>query len=417
MADADFSKYSDEELERIASGSNTQSQSPPQETGFFKKLGQGYLNYAGGALRGMGQAAGDLGASALNAPISGLEYFSGHKIPHVPHPHLINEQPSSLGESVGQNLGQLTGGLALPGGAGVKAAQLAGKGYSALRAGKELPLIVKLLTGIGGGAAEGALGNEDNRMLGAELGGLLGGAGQGATSAIKSLRSMKSSNIAKHVSNEVNRINEHFNNKFEGALEAGEQAGANKFLKGESSNIQLLKKDGNAKNVYALEKFNQSPTLKGAHEAQRDLAKIERKYKNSQDNKQETDIYKAALKAKNRVLQKISEAFEKSGATEHGDIYHNARAEYLNEAVPYIESPAITGLLGRTKAGVQTVRPGEFADKLLKEEEFLARVGEKHPGLIKRERIKKLTKHPLAHLGAGVAIGSLPYEIRKLLGH
>lgn len=387
-----------------------------EHPGFLKSLGQGYLNYAGGALRGMGQAAGDLGASAINAPIQGLEYLSGHKIPHVPHPHLINENPGSFGESLGQGLGQVAGGFMLPGGAGLKAASLAGKGYQALRAGKELPLIGKLLAGMGGGAAEGALGNEGHRALGAELGGLLGGAGQGASSAINALRSMKSSNIAKHVSNEVQRINEHFNDRFEGALEAGEKAGANQFLKSESSNLQLLKKDGNAKNVYALEKFNQNPTLKGAHEAQRDLGKIERKYKNSQDNKQESDIYKAALKAKNRILQKISESFEKAGAKEHGDTYHGARAEYLQEAVPYIESPAVKGLL-KGKGGVQTVRPGEFADKLLKEEEFLARAGNKHPGLLKREKVKKITKHPLAHVGVGLAIGSLPYEIRRLLEH
>ncbi len=411
MADKDYSKYSNEELLKIAQGAGSQSSHEEEEQpGFFKRLGQGYLNYAGGALRGMGQGLGDLGASAINAPISGIEYLSGHKLPHVPHPHLLNEHPGSFGESLGQTLG-------LPGGAAIKGAQWANKGYQALRAGKELPLLGKLLAGSIGGAAEGALGNEGHRMLGAEVGGLLGGAGQGAMSAVKALRSMKSSNIAKHVSDEVNRINEHFQNKFENALIGGEEAGANKFLKGEKANLELLKKEGNAKHVYALEKFNQNPTLKGAHEAQRDLAKIERKYKNSQENKLESDIYKAALKSKNRVLQKISEAFEKSGAHEHGQNYHNARGEYLQEAVPYIESPAVRGLLGRTKAGVQTVRPGEFADKILKEEEFLARSGEKHPGLLKREKAKKITKHPLAHLGAGVAIGSLPYEIRKLLGH
>jgi len=394
----------------------SQSEQQPEEPGFFKKLGRGYLNYAGGALRGMGQAVGDLGASTLNAPISGLEYLSGHKIPHVPHPNLINEHPGSLGESVGQTLGQLAGGFALPGGAGVKAAQLAGKGYSALRAGKELPLIGKLLAGSMGGAAEGALGNEENRTLGAELGGLLGGAGQGVASGINLAKNIRSKNIAQHVSDEVARMNQHFSNRFESALQGGEEAGANKFLKGEKTNLQLLKKEGNAKHVYALEKFNENPTLKNAHEAQRDLAKIERKYKNSQDNKLETDIYKTALKTKNRLLQKISEAFEKSGAKEHGESYHSARGEYLTEAVPYLESPAIQGLLGRGKSGAQTVRPKEFADKLLKEESFLARAGERHPGLLQREKTKKILKHPVTKLGAVGAASYLPYEIQKLLG-
>jgi len=60
MADIDFSKYSNEELMRIAQGAQgggqQASQQESEQPGFLKSLGQGYMNYAGGALRGMGQA-------------------------------------------------------------------------------------------------------------------------------------------------------------------------------------------------------------------------------------------------------------------------------------------------------------------------------------------------------------------------
>jgi hypothetical protein len=394
-----------------------------EEPGFFKRLGRGYLNYAGGSLRGMGQAAGDLGASVLNAPIQLTEYLSGHQLPHVPHPHLINEHPESLGESIGQTLGQFSGGMMLPGGAGLKAAQLAGKGYSALRAGKQLPLIGKLLAGGAGGAAEGALGNEDNRMLGAELGGILGGAGQGVSSAINAYKGVKSSNIAKQISNEMSRLNEHFSDRFTGHLNAGEEAGANKFLKAErGAKIPLLKKAGEGKLAYGLEKFNENPTLANAHKAQSDLNKIVTKYSRSKEGSLESDVHAEALKLKNRMLQKISEAFEKSGAKEHGAGYNQARVDYATEAAPYLNSPAIGGLLGRNKRGVQTVRPSQFADKLLQEEDFMAQASHKHPELLQREKLNKIKKSHLGHMiAAGVAgaAGStlLPYEIRKLLGH
>lgn len=423
MGDIDLSKYSNEELMQIAGGSQKGKSSLNQdEPGFLKRLGKGYLNYAGGALRGMGQSIGDLGASALNAPISGLEYLSGHKLPHVPHPNLINENPDSLGQSVGQALGQVSGALALPGGAGLKAAQLAGKGYTALRSGKQLPLIGKLLAGGLGGAGEGALGNENNRLLGAELGGLLGSAGYAIPAGIKFVGSIGSKNIAKQVGDEVSRLGEHFNQRFTGHLQAGEEAGANKFLRSEKANIALLKKSGEGKLAYGLEKFNENPTLTNAHKAQSDLNKVVNKYSKSKEGSLESDVYDEALKLKNRLLKKISESFEKANVKDHGLGYQKTRADYATEAGPYLNSKAINDLLGRNKRGSQTLRPKEFADKLLQDEAFLSQAGHKHPDLLRREKYNKLTKsHLFNTLAAGTAGAAaatfLPYEIRKLLGH
>ena len=424
----DYSKYSNEELEKIANGSNNQAQVQTQtEPGFFKSLGQGYLNYAGGAFRGMGQAIGDLGASVINAPISGIEYLSGHKLPHVPHPHFINENPESFGESLGQTLGQLSGGLAFPGGAALKAAQLAGKGYNAIRAGKQLPLIGKLLAGSAGGAIEGGLGNEDDRILGAEIGALLGGAGQGAASAIKFSRGIKSKNIAKDVTRTYNNFEKNFEQRFVPSLIAGEEAGANKFLKPEKANLTILKKAGGTDKktgtkdlVYALEQYNINPTLTNAHYAQRDLNKLANFHKHSVEGTAERKAYTEALKLKNRLLQQISSAFEKSGTKLQGDDYSNARIDYAKEFGPYLNSKAIANLLGKNIQKTQTLRPGKFADKLLEEENFLAQAGHKHPELLQREKTKKTLANSIVQkaLGGAALVGGgfLPYQVAKLLG-
>lgn len=417
----DYSKFSDEELEKIAAGAGN-AVTPQDETGglgqYLKGLGKGIANFGGGAMRGTGQAIGDLGASAINWPIEGAEYLSGHKLPHVPHPHLINENPESMSESIGQILGHALGGFALPGGAVLKGTQLANKGYQALRAGKELPLLGKLLAGSAGGALEGAAGNEDNRNLGAKVGALLGGGAQGLSSAYRMGMDMKSKNIAKDIQKEVKRLEEHFNARFTNHLQSGEEAGANQFLRSEKADIKLLKRAGEGKLAYGIEKFNENPTLTNAHKAQSDLNKIVAKYAKSKSGTIKEDVYDEALKLKNRLLQKISEAFEKSGAKPHGEGYQQARIDYATQAAPYRDSEAIKGLLGKNPKGVQTVRPNQFADKLLQEEEFLAQVGKKHPSLLHREKTKSLIKHPVTKLGSVAAIASLPlsYEIKKLLG-
>lgn len=392
-----------------------------EELGFLKSLGRGYVNYAGGALRGMGQSVGDLGASAINWPISGIEHLTGAHIPHVPHPHLINEHPESFGESLGQTLGQLTGGLALPGSAGMKAAQLAGRGYNAVRGGQQLPFIARLLAGSAGGAAEGALGNEENRALGAEVGGALGGLGHAIPAAINFGKSISSKNIAKNIQDEVARLGGHFNELFTGHINAGEEAGANKFLRGERGNVALLKKAGEGKLAYGLEKFNENPTLSNAHKAQSDLNRIVTKYSHSKEGSLESDVHAEALKLKNRLLKKIAESFEKSDAKEHGAGYQQARVDYANGMGPYLNSPAINSLLGKNRRGMQTVRPKEFADKLLKEEEFLAQAGHKHPDLLRREQYNKLKNNKAAGaIGAGltgaVASRFLPYDFLSALG-
>lgn len=426
MADKDLSKYSNEELMRIAQGASSQSIAR-EEPGFWSNLGHGVLNFGSGAARGIGQGIGDLGASVLNAPIQLTEYLSNRHLPHVPHPHLINEHPESLSESIGQTLGQIGSGFALPGGAAIKGAQLANRGYQALRAGKELPIVGKLMAGGLGGAAEGALGNEENRTLGAEIGSILGGGTQGAKMAINAVRGMKSKNIAKDITDTYKNFEKNFEQRFNPSLEAGEEAGANKFLKTQKGNLTILKKAGGTDKksgtkdlVYALEQYNANPTLKNAHYAQRDLNKFANIHKYAPQGTAERKAYEESLKLKNRLLQQISEAFEKSGAKEHGEIYSKARTDYATEFGPYLNSKAISDLLGKNPSRTRKIRPSKFADKLLEEEEFLAQAGKNHPQLLRREKYNMLKENPFAR---GALIGTsalatpfLPYAISKALG-
>jgi hypothetical protein len=392
-----------------------------EQEGLLQSLGHGYKNYAKGVLHGAGQAIGDIGSSAINYPISLAERVSGNQLPHVPHPNLINKNPESFGESLGQTLGQAFGGLAVPGGAALKGAQLAEKGYQALRAGRELPALGKMIGAGLGGAAEGYLGNEENRPLGAKIGAALGAGGQGIASGLNFAKSLKSKNIAKSITDEMNRLKGHFGEVFSSHLHEGEQAGANRFLKHQPVNQSLFKKAGESKQLHALEEYNANPTLSNAHEAQSDLNKLLSKYAFKKENKVDRDIYKEALKTKNRLLQQISDAFEKSGRSSHGAGYQNARIDYANELGPYLNSPSIKALTGRGNRGISTLRPNKFADKLLQEEEFLTQSGSKHPELLAREKYNKLKGSKLAHgvaLGAagGLAANFLPHHIRKILG-
>lgn len=395
-----------------------------EEPGFLNKLGKGYLNYAGGALRGMAQGAGDLGASAINWPISGIEQLLGAQLPHVPHPDLINKHPNSLGESLGQSLGQITGGMVLPGGAGFKAAQLANKGYQGLRAGKQLPLIGKLLAGTAGGALEGAAANEENRGTGAKIGAAFGGLGHAVPAAINFAKQATSKNLAKQIQNEFSNLNQHFGERFSSHIAAGEQAGANKFLRPERVDTQLLKKGGNGDLVYHLEKFNTKPTLENAHGAQSALGALERKYAMAPKGTVGADIHKEALKAKNRLLQKISQSFERAGVPEHAEGYHQSRSDFAANAAPYLNNPTIAGLLGRaSKTGEQTVRPKKFAELFFQDvkpkEKFLSRKGDKHKELLQREKINSLLESKtgkMAAIAAGGALGSyLPHFITKAM--
>jgi len=185
-----------------------------------------------------------------------------------------------------------------------------------------------------------------------------------------------------------------------------------------------LKKDNNGDLVYHLEKFNADPTLRSAHAAQSALGRLENKYSMAPKGTIHADIHKEALKVKNRLLQKIAQGFEKAGVPEHGEGYSQSRVDFAKEAAPYLNNPTIRGLLGRaSKTGQQTVRPKKFAelffDDVKPKEDFLSKVGEQHPTLLRREKLNTFSNSKTGKLAAlaagGFALPYLPHFIAKAL--
>ena len=140
-----------------------------KDSGFLQKA----WDYEKSYLLGLGQGAGNAGASILNWPIQGAEYLSGKKLPHVPHPDFINEYyPNSTPGNIGKGIGNFIGGVAVPVGGPTRA------GYNALRAISGIKgALSRVVTGAGTGALAGAATNEGNRLEAGVLGGAFGAAG------------------------------------------------------------------------------------------------------------------------------------------------------------------------------------------------------------------------------------------------
>lgn len=420
----DYSKYSDEELQKIAAGDYQHGE---PEHGALYNLASDTGSFLKGAGKGALQSVGDIGASVLNAPLDTFDYLTGTNLPKVPHPDLLNPNPESASENVGQKIGELLGGIGLPGGAGLKAVQYANKGYKALKGGKELGLAGKLLAGSAGGAAEGTLTNE-NRFEGGAAGATFGAAGHAIPASYKYLKSATANNIADEITRNVKGLKQVAHEKFTEALKVGEEAGANQFLRRQAADFELLKKagtNGGKKGekdlLHAFVEYNRNPTLTNAHYAQRDLNKLTEKYKGASPGTLEGKAYKEALRLKNNILQKMSVAYEVADVKHAGKLYSDTRENYAKYLGPYLDNPAIakfmTGKLRKEKLADAILNE---AGKVSKGENFIASKGDVLPGLERREKLKKLAPYAQkAAIGAGgvAAAGiGLPYAIKKILG-
>lgn len=407
MASHDFSHLSNEELLRMYqehpdnSAPNKSIENEAQDPSLLKNLAQGYGNYVKGVVKGGSQALGDIGASVGNLGISGIEKALGKHFPRIPHPHLLEGESPALGESIGQKVGGLTPYL-IPGLSGYKAASLAPN------------LISKFLAGTGTGAAAGYATNEDNRNLGALTGAIGGAVGVGVPAAFKMANALRSKNIASNVIKTKKALEHSYGINFEKTLNKAEDAGVNRFIYPQKGNISLLKKGGDSKLVYALEKYNKDPTIRTAHDAQKDLNKYITSLMGTKKGTLESDALKEATKLKNRILGKIHESLQKTQSPHLADEYHNLRMGYKEDLGPYLQSKTIQQL----EKG--KIRPGKFANKLLEEEEFIAKKSKNHPDLLRREKVNAFTGSKIGQgiLGGAGAIGGglLPYEISKLLG-
>lgn len=415
----DYSKYSDEELFQMLNGGGGVSTKTP--TSSYSPSSRGFGE---SFLRGAGQSIGDTAASAINWPIQGIEKLTGKQFGRAPHPQLINENPESMSENLGQLLGGLAGGFAIPGGAAVKGAQLANKGYQLLKGGKELGILGKTLAGTSAGALEGAAGYEPNRGLGAAFGGTVGGASTGIPAVYNFAKSIKSKNIIKNVKDKVNELKIDYNNRFSSPLNKGEELGANQFLKPIKYDESLLKKGGDSKIVYSVEKYNKNPTLNNAHNAQSDLNKIFSKYSKSPTGTLERDKADLALALKNDLLMKIRTAMNKTENIPHAanenpgtglfNEYQSTREGYARDLGPYLNSPTVKRIIKKTPS----IRDEKAADKLLREEDFMATAGQNHPDLLRREIFNNLKKNKALGItvGVGAGLGLLPEFLSKLGG-
>lgn len=370
-----------------------------EQPGLLGKALEGYKNYAGGILRGAGQGFGDIGASVGNLGISGLEHLSGRKLPHIPHPNLINEHPGSFGESVGQTLGQLVPAIT-PGVGGFKAASLIGKGA---------PAVAKLLAGAGAGAATGYASNEDNRNLGAGLGaagGLLGAAAPIA-------KSFTLGSIGKNISKLEKEKSAKYREIYDSILkrgESGEKLNIPDMIKNPNEKTNILFEHADTKLLKSIRRFEANPTLKNAHEAQSDLGKIKRAVELKQLSQKplasgENNVPSIAGNLQKRIHGVMQQHFVDTGKQDLAKEYQQATKGYAKEVVPF-KNEAI----GEFKKGESS--HAELAKSLLANKKFIKSSAAKEiPGFHLRSRLE-----PSIRFGKNAAKGLAIVEALKHAG-
>lgn len=366
--------YSKIGLDNFDDSQYATNEKPIQDEGIIKNLGRGLL-------RGAGQTLGDIGASVLNYPIEKLESFTGKQIPHIPHPNLINQEPTGLAETIGQNVGQLGASFAIPFGAAGRVAKLL----------KSAPGLVRGLGAAGTGALEGYLGSEDNRKLGGVTGGLIGGAATAIPALVKAGKAYTSEGIAKDIIKRFNKLKKEYNVKYDTLLEKASEEAPTKKLKSTLVNRDLFIKGGFNKDLHALDKFNQNPTLENAHRAQSALGSIARESK-AKGGDLNFDISKSANIARDNLKNQIIENLQKIKNKKYHEEYKQLSENYKKDVVPYLESPTITKL---TTKKPNKLHPRYAYKGLINEEETLSALGQHHPKLRQREILENVMKNTI----------------------
>ena len=371
---------------------------PSEEMQAFIKTDEGIIKpFLRGTVKGAGQTLGDIIASTVNYPIEKLESYTGKQYPHVPHPNLINQEPVSTAESIGQNIGEFGSAFAIPGGVSLRVAK-------ALRA---APGLIRGFGSAGAGALEGYLGHEDNRQLGGVLGGVLGGTATAIPALLKAAKNYSSEGIAKDVINRFKNLKKEYNVKYDTLLSnASEELPIKKF-KPVAIDKELLKKAGKTKkDLHAIDKFNQNPTLENAHWAKSELGKIENASR-AEGGNLNIDVSKSVNKATENLKKQIQENLKKIKNKNYAEEYENLSKSFKNEVVPYMESKTIYNLTKKENP----LHPRYALKGFLREENTLSALGKHHPELRQREIIHNLLQNKLlmALLGSGLAGGAGAY--------
>lgn len=424
----DLSKYSDEQLEEIASRKKLSNYSdqelmeianrgiqPESQGNYFANLARAVPGWAKGLTRGVGQTIGDVSASIGNLPAEIIERSTGKRPWTIPHPDLLNKNSGSISEMIAERIGKEAP-YWIPGGLGIKAASGANKLYRAANAGRQLPLLTRIGIGTGTSGLAGAAINDENRALGAAE----GAATYAIPATIGGAKKLLSKNLAKGIQEEYSRLGEHFAPRFNEPILAGEKSGANEFLKKQSADLKLLKTNKEDRSlVDALENYNKKPSISGGHNAQSLLGAIERKYQYAKKGTKEHRIFEEAKKTKNRLNQNISESFEKAGSGEHGKSYQKAREDFAKSSAHYLNNPTIADLISKNPS----IRKNKFSKFFFSDEKnaekFIKEMEHMHPDLANRELVSNIM--PWIKYGAPLAaltIGGgkyLPYLISKII--
>lgn len=349
--------------------------------------------FAGGILQG----AGDIGASVGNVGAAGINALFGTKY-HIPHPDLGKYLPKTLAKKAAFGLGQISSQIPLyASGAGLLG-RVTGLGERAALGGK-----------VAQGALSGALMGENKEGEGRLTGALVGGAIPVAQSAYAGLKGLKSKNIAKEVLTGKARAKEKYSQLFNDVFKKVEERGLDKGLSAQSADTKIMQKAGHGNYIESLKMYNKNPTLKGAHDAQSDLAKYINKI-GKPNNALDRKAIAEAIKSQSALKNKISTQFEKTGNQALGKSYSLAREGYRKEFIPYTSSKSIKDL----ESG--KLRPKKFASRIAQEEDFLSALSKKHPKIERRELLKKVAKNPITKgVGIGVGASVLPYSAMKYL--
>jgi hypothetical protein len=143
-----------EEYERRQRGKSNGASS--NQSSILGQLLNNQIGWLKGGARGAAQSIGDIGASIGNLPAQGVEHFTGKRPYSIPHPQLLNEHPTSFGESFGQKAGKNLPRWAIEAYLAHRIAPIGGRN----------PLL-RIGAGGAGGAGVGYAANEENRASGA----------------------------------------------------------------------------------------------------------------------------------------------------------------------------------------------------------------------------------------------------------
>jgi len=362
---------------------------------------------------GIVSAVPKLATNVLNAPGALSNSVLGTKVPKFNLPNWLNPSSSkNLGHSPIQNAmgagGELIGDL-LSGGALYKGASgLAGLSETS-------PLLARGAVGAGTGYASGDDEQFGGRGLTAAIGGVLPIVG-GLT---KSTIGKRASELGTNMESKYKKI-------YDSILSQGEKLGENKLnvpqvLKNKTEDVQKLYKAAPSKYKASVQRFENNPTLRNAHDAQSDLGKIERHFdsKRAKGHTLSSTESAAEYEAKNlqkRIRGSIQQHFAKNNRNDLATHYGNTTTGYAKEVVPFKTkeiSQLKAGKGSHKKVGKELIGSKEFAE---------SDIASKIPGYGIRRAINQTPKWAQGLAGASVlptlsAAGvPIPYYLRKIFG-